>query len=520
MNKTSPLLLVILDGWGVGPLTESNAIHIASTPNMDRWQSEYPYTTLHAHNGFVGLPEGQMGNSEVGHLNIGAGRIVYQELTRINRDVENGEFFSNDVLLRSFSNIKENNGALHLLGLISDGGVHSHIDHLVALVDMAARKGLSKIYIHAFMDGRDTPPKSGADYIHTLQQELDRLRAGRIATVCGRYYAMDRDKRWNRVQVAWQAMVDGKGISSGDAEQGVRQAYERGETDEFIKPVVLQDLQRGGPVATIKDGDTVLFFNFRADRVRELTHAFTDQDFNEFPCDFRPALAECITFTEYDRKFRLPVVFPPVSLTHILGEEISSHNLTQLRIAETEKYAHVTYFFNGGREVPFPLEDRIMVPSPQDITTYDLKPEMSACQVTEEILTRFHEKHYDLIVLNFANGDMVGHSGIMEAAVLACEAVDRCLGKLVAAFTKAGSTVLITADHGNAEMMEDPGSAGPFTAHSLNPVPFILINDSYKATRLRENGSLRDIAPTILTLMELPIPEEMTGESLIITERH
>ena len=520
MNKTAPLLLVILDGWGVGPLTESNAIHVANTPNLDRWQSEYPYTTLLAHNGSVGLPEGQMGNSEVGHLNIGAGRIVYQELTRINRAVENGEFFSNDVLLRSFRKIKENNGALHLLGLISDGGVHSHTNHLVALVDMAAQNGLSKIFIHAFMDGRDTPPKSGADYIHSLQQELDRLGAGRIATVCGRYYAMDRDKRWNRLQVAWQALVDGKGISANDAEQCVREAYERGETDEFIKPVVLQDLRKDGPVATINDGDTLLFFNFRADRVRQLTHAFTDQDFSGFPCDSRPALADCITFTEYDKNFSLPVVFPPVSMAHILGEEISSHNLSQLRIAETEKYAHVTYFFNGGREEPFPMEDRILVPSPQDIATYDLKPEMSACKVTEDLLTRFQEKHYDLIVLNFANGDMVGHSGIMEAAVLACEAVDSCLGKLVAAFTKAGSTVLITADHGNAEIMTEPGSADPFTAHSLNPVPFILINDSYKATRLRENGSLRDIAPTILTLMELPIPEEMTGESLIITERH
>ena len=519
MNKTSPLLLVILDGWGVGPLTESNAIHVADTPNLDRWQSEYPHTTLLAHNGSVGLPEGQMGNSEVGHLNIGAGRIVYQDFSRINRAVENGEFFNNDVLLSSFQKIKENNGALHLLGLISDGGVHSHLNHLIALVDMAAQNGLSKIFIHAFMDGRDTPPKSGGDYIHSLQQELDRLGAGRIATVCGRYYAMDRDKRWIRVQVAWQALVDGKGISASDAEQSVRNSYERGETDEFIKPVVLQDQQKGGPVATIKDGDTVLFFNFRADRVRELIHAFTDQDFNGFPCNHRPALAACITFTEYDKKFQLPVVFPPVSMSRILGEEISSHNLSQLRIAETEKYAHVTYFFNGGREEPFPLEDRILVPSPQDIATYDLKPEMSACKVTEELLKRFQEKHYDLIVLNFANGDMVGHSGIMEAAVLACEAVDRCLGELVAAFTKAGSTVLITADHGNAEMMKDSGSADPFTAHSLNPVPFILINDSYKGTCLRENGSLRDIAPTILSLMELPVPEEMTGESLIITER-
>ena len=519
MNRTAPLLLIILDGWGVGPLTDSNAIHVASTPNLDRWQKEYPYTTLLAHNGSVGLPEGQMGNSEVGHLNIGAGRIVYQDFSRINRAVENGEFFNNDVLLRSFQKTKANNGALHLLGLVSDGGVHSHINHLLALVEMAAHKGLSEIYIHAFMDGRDTPPKSGADYIHSLQQELDRLGAGRIATVSGRYYAMDRDKRWNRVQIAWQALVDGKGISATNAEQAVREAYERGETDEFIKPVVLQDLQKGGPVATIKDGDTVLFFNFRADRVRELTHAFTDQDFSEFSWDFQPALAACITFTEYDRNFTLPVVFQPLSMTHILGEEISSHNLSQLRIAETEKYAHVTYFFNGGREEPFPLEDRILVPSPQDVATYDKKPEMSAFEVTDELLKRLAEKEYGLIVLNYANGDMVGHSGIMEAAVRACEAVDQCLGKLVPAFTKAGGTVLVTADHGNAETMKDPDSAGPFTAHSLNPVPFILINDRYKGSNLRKNGSLRDIAPTILTLMGLSIPGEMTGKNLIIAEQ-
>ena len=517
MDTTPPLLLIILDGWGSGPLTDSNAIHVANTPNLDRWQKEYPSTTLIAHNGAVGLPEGQMGNSEVGHLNIGAGRIVYQDYTRINLALENTDFFKNKVLLQSFQKTIKNDGALHLLGLVSDGGVHSHINHLMALVDMAARNGLSKIFIHAFMDGRDTPPKSGANYIHSLQQGLNRLGAGKIASISGRYYAMDRDKRWGRVQVAWQALVDGHGLFASDPEQSVREAYERGETDEFIRPIILQN-DAGNPVATIKDGDTVLFFNFRADRVRELTHAFIDQNFSEFACDYRPELAECITFTEYDKNFSLPVVFPPVTMSHILGEEVSKHNLSQLRIAETEKYAHVTYFFNGGREEPFPLEDRILVPSPQDVATYDLKPEMSAYKVTEELLTRFEEKHYGLVVLNFANGDMVGHSGIMEAAVKACEAVDKCLGKLVAAFTKTGGTVLITADHGNAEIMEDPHSAGPFTAHSINPVPFILINDIYKDTRLQENGSLRDIAPTILTLMRLPIPAEMTGKNLIVAE--
>jgi 2,3-bisphosphoglycerate-independent phosphoglycerate mutase len=519
MNKTSPLLLVILDGWGAGPLTESNAIHVANTPNLDRWQSEYPHTTLLSHNGSVGLPEGQMGNSEVGHLNIGAGRIVYQDFSRINRAVENGEFFTNDVLLRSFQKTKENNGALHLLGLISDGGVHSHINHLVALVDMAAQKGLSKIYIHAFMDGRDTPPKSGAEYLEDLLQELKRLGAGKIATISGRYYAMDRDKRWGRVKTAWEALVDGYGMPACNPVQAIIEAYDRGETDEFIKPIVLFDATQKKPVATVKDGDTVLFFNFRADRVRQLTHALTDQDFSDFSCDFRPALAECITFTEYDKNFMLPVVFPPISMNHILGEEISSHNLSQLRIAETEKYAHVTYFFNGGREESFPLEERILIPSPKDVATYDQKPEMSAYKITEELLTRLEEKYYGLRVLNFANGDMVEHSGILKATIKACEAVDKCLGKLVSAFTEKGGTVMITSDHGNAEVMKDPVSKGPFTAHSSNPVPFMLISENHKGDRLRQNGSLRDIAPTILELMNLPIPDEMTGKSLIIAEQ-
>jgi 2,3-bisphosphoglycerate-independent phosphoglycerate mutase len=516
MNKKSPLLLAILDGWGVGSLSDANAIHVADTPNMDRWQSIYPYTTLLAHNGAVGLPEGQMGNSEVGHLNIGAGRVVHQDYTRINRSIENGDIKKNEILLRLFHKIKINNNSLHLLGLVSDGGVHSHIKHLITLVDMAASNGLSNIFIHAFLDGRDTPPTSGADYIDHLHKELKRIGSGKIATISGRYYAMDRDKRWNRVQVAWQALVDGQGMPACNPTQAVREAYAKGETDEFIKPIVMFDATDKSPVATVKEGDGLIFFNFRADRVRQLTHAFTDQGFNEFACDYRPALAECVTFTEYDKNFSLPVVFPPVSLDRILGEEISNHKLAQLRIAETEKYAHVTYFFNGGREEPFPLEDRILVPSPQDVPTYDLKPEMSACQVTEELLMRLGEKHYDLIVLNFANGDMVGHSGNMKAAVMACEAVDRCLGKLVTSYTQNGGTALITVDHGNVEIMKDPHSADPFTAHSLNPVPFILVSEDYRDRRLRDNGSLQDIAPTILELMDLPKPDEMTGESLIV----
>jgi 2,3-bisphosphoglycerate-independent phosphoglycerate mutase len=482
---------------------------------MDRWQSTFPFTTLLAHNGAVGLPEGQMGNSEVGHLNIGAGRVVYQEFTRINRAIETGDFFDNAVLKNTFATAVQKKSALHLMGLISDGGVHSHLHHLLALLKMAADHGLTKVYIHAFMDGRDTLPTSGLDFISQLQHELVWIGTGRLATISGRFYAMDRDKRWERVKIAWQAIVDGLGVRGRDPVQAVKDAYHRGETDEFIKPVVLLD-ETGDPVATVKDDDVVLMFNFRADRVRELTQAFTDRNWDAFPVNFRPALAEYVTFTQYEKDFNLPVVFPPVSMDHILGEEISAYGLKQLRIAETEKYAHVTYFFNGGREEPFPLEDRVLISSPQEVATYDLKPEMSAYLVTEELLRRIDDASYSLIVLNFANGDMVGHSGIMKAAIKACEAVDNCLGKIVEKFTANGGIVIITADHGNAETMRDPKSDSPITAHSSNPVPFILISEQYKNAKLRQGGSLCDIAPTILSLLHLPIPDKMTGRSLII----
>jgi 2,3-bisphosphoglycerate-independent phosphoglycerate mutase len=515
MKTPPPILLAILDGWGAGPLTESNAIYVANTPNMDGWQSSYPYTTLLAHNGAVGLPEGQMGNSEVGHLNIGAGRVVYQDFTRINRAIELGSFFDNDILRNTFAKAVKKKSALHLMGLISDGGVHSHINHLLALLKMAADHGPAKVYIHAFMDGRDTPPTSGLDYISRLQHELVWNGTGRLATISGRFYAMDRDKRWERVKVAWQALVDGQGVWGRDPVQAVKDAYHRGETDEFIRPIVLLD-ETGGPVATVKDNDIVLMFNFRADRVRELTHVFTDKNWNEFPITHRPALAEYTTFTQYDKHFTLPVAFPPASMNHILAEEISSSGLKQLRIAETEKYAHVTYFFNGGREEPFPLEDRVLIPSPKEVATYDQKPEMSAYLVTEELLRRMDSESYSLIVLNFANGDMVGHSGIMAAAIKACEAVDACLGKIVEKFSAKGGIVLITADHGNAETMCDPDSHRPFTAHSNNPVPFILVSEQYKNAKLRQGGSLCDIAPTILSLQGLPMPDEMTGRSLIV----
>jgi 2,3-bisphosphoglycerate-independent phosphoglycerate mutase len=516
MGKPVPVLLAILDGWGEGPLSESNAIYVARTPNMDTWARDFPSTTLLAHNGAVGLPEGQMGNSEVGHLNIGAGRIVYQDFTRINKAIETGEFYSNQVLVSAMETVRDKKSVLHFLGLVSDGGVHSHLKHLEALVKLASDKGVEKVYIHAFMDGRDTPPESGAGYIESLQKTLDEVGLGKIATISGRYYAMDRDNRWSRVEQAWHALVYGTGIESSAADPAgaVRKAYERGETDEFIKPIVLKNADNN-PVATINDDDGIVFFNFRADRARQLTHAFTDDQFAEFPVDDRPRLSEYVTFTQYDKESTLPIAFPPQSLTRILGEEISRWGLKQLRIAETEKYAHVTYFFNGGREEPFEGEDRILVPSPKEVATYDLKPEMSAYQLTDTLLEQL-ANDYSLVVLNFANGDMVGHTGIMEAAVKACEAVDSCLGRLVEEFTGRGGVVLITADHGNAEMMYDQETHGPFTAHSNNPVPFILLSEQYKNCSLRGGGSLRDIAPTILTLLGIPVPEEMDGESLLV----
>lgn len=514
MNPPVPILLAILDGWGAGAPAETNAVYAARTPNMDRWQSSYPYTTLLAHNGAVGLPEGQMGNSEVGHLNIGAGRVVYQDFTRINRAIKTGEFFDNEILRKTFSLAAAEKSAVHLMGLVSDGGVHSHLDHLLALLKMAADHKLNEVYIHAFMDGRDTPPTSGVEYIRQLQQELALIGAGRLATISGRFYAMDRDKRWERVKIAWQALVGGEGVTGRDPVQAVKDAYHRGETDEFIKPIVLLE-ESGKPVARIKDNDVILMFNFRADRVRELTHVFTDENWQEFTTDHRPDLAAYVTFTQYDRNFDLPVVFPPVELDHILAEVISGAGFRQLRIAETEKYAHVTYFFNGGREEPFSGEDRVLIPSPQEVATYDQKPEMSAYEVTEELLSRL-ENDYRFIVLNFANGDMVGHSGIMAAAVKACEAVDVCLGRIVEKFTARGGIVIITADHGNAETMRDPDSGTPITAHSSNPVPFILISDRHKHVSLRQGGALCDIAPTILTLQHLPVPPAMTGKSLLM----
>lgn len=517
MRTNKPLLLAILDGWGKGVPSPTNAVHMANTPNMDRWQQSCPATTLVAHNGVVYSPEGQMGNSEVGHLNIGAGRVVYQDYTRINRAIETGEFAANQVLNDAIAQVQETNTALHLLGLVSDGGVHSHLNHLIALVRLAADKGVDRIFIHAFMDGRDTPPKSGADYMATLQDALNEIGVGQVATISGRYYAMDRDNRWQRVEKAWQALVDGKAeVTATDPVEAIRDAYLRGENDEFIKPIIIAADKQ--PATVIKDRDTVIFFNFRADRVRELTHAFTDVEFDKFACLKRPQLAQCVTFTRYEKDFTLPVAFPPVALTRILGEEISRHGLKQLRIAETEKYAHVTYFFNGGREEPFAQEERILIPSPKEVATYDQKPAMSAPEVTEALLKRLDQKDLDLVVLNFANGDMVGHSGILEAAIAACETVDHCIGRVAAQINAMGGTVLITADHGNAEMMENPETGQPFTAHTTNPVPFLVVGNGFEKTKLRDDGSLQDIAPTILRLLDLPVPAEMEGTSILIEE--
>jgi len=511
-----PVLLAILDGWGCGAPDAGNAIHQARKPNMDRWRREHPHTTLIANGEAVGLPPGQMGNSEVGHLNIGAGRIVYQDLTRINLALKNGEFFRNPVLAGGMARCQKDGGALHLLGLLSDGGVHSHFDHLIGLVEMAARQGLTRVFIHAFLDGRDTPPRSGQGYLERLQSELARIGVGKVATVSGRYYAMDRDQRWDRVELAWQALVGGRGLVAANPLAAVQEAYVRDESDEFVKPTVIV----GGdsqPVGTISAGDAVIFFNFRADRARQLTRVFTSADFSGFARGERPQLTEFITFTAYEKDFDLPVAFPPQSLTHILGEEVSNHGLLQLRIAETEKYAHVTFFFNGGREEPFPGEERVLIPSPREVATYDLKPEMSAPLVTEELLKRLREERYRLIILNFANCDMVGHSGLLPAAIKACETVDHCLGLLVAEVERQNGVVLVTADHGNAEIMIDPESGGPFTAHSTNPVPFLVIDQAHKSARLAAGGSLRDIAPTILELLGLPVPVEMEGKSLVIT---
>jgi len=507
------ILLLVMDGYGINHRREGNAIALARKPNLDRLFANYPHSVLGASGLDVGLPEGQMGNSEVGHLNFGAGRIVYQEITRIDKAIKDGSFFENKVLLEAINKTKEKNASLHLLGLVSDGGVHSSLNHLYALLRLAKGKGVEKVYLHAFMDGRDTSPFAGKDYIKELLGKFKEYGVGSLSTIVGRYYAMDRDKRWERIEKAYRAMVFGKGKLSSEPVKAVKESYREEITDEFIKPIVVSE--DNNPLSDrIKDGDYAIFFNFRADRARQLSYVLSEKDFKEFDKGNKLSI-HLVTMTQYDEKLKTPVAFLPVRLKNILGEVLSRRGLKQLRIAETEKYAHVTLFFNGGEETPFEGEDRILVHSPK-VPTYDLKPEMSAYEVTEKVIQEIEARKYDFILLNYANPDMVGHTGILEAAIKAIQAVDSCVGKVVDAVQKVGGTALVTADHGNAEMMVDYNTGEPFTAHTTDLVPFILVMDNFKG-KLKEKGILADVAPTILYLMGIPKPAEMDGESLIIS---
>ena len=510
MSK-KPTVLMILDGYGLNDKCEANAVCEAKTPVMDQLMSQCPFVKGNASGLAVGLPDGQMGNSEVGHLNMGAGRIVYQELTRISKEIEDGDFFKNEALLKAVENAKKNDSAIHFMGLLSDGGVHSHITHLYGLLELAKREGLSKVYVHCFLDGRDTPPASGKGYIEQLEEKMKEIGVGRIGVVSGRYYAMDRDNRWDRVEKAFRALTKGEGVQGTDAAALVQQSYDEGTTDEFVLPtVVLKD----GKPACIEDGDSVVFFNFRPDRAREITRAFCDDEFTRFERGSRMNLTY-VCFTDYDDTIENKLVaFHKVNINNTFGEFLAANGLKQARIAETEKYAHVTFFFNGGIEEPNEGEDRILVKSPK-VPTYDLKPEMSAYEVCDRLVEAIGSGKYDVIIINFANPDMVGHTGVEPAAIKAIEAVDECVGRAVDAIKKADGQMFICADHGNAEQLVDYETGEPFTAHTVNPVPFILVNAD-PAYRLREGGCLADIAPTLIELMGLTQPKEMTGKSLLI----
>jgi len=512
MDKNRLCMLMILDGWGISPRREGNAVFLAQTPFLNRLKETYPHTRLMCSGEAVGLPEGIMGNSEVGHLNIGAGRIVYQDMLRIDLAIKDGTFFDNEALNAVMADVKASRRILHLVGLVSDGGVHSHIRHLAALLKLAHKLDLARVVVHAILDGRDTPPDSGVEFIAALQKKMKAEKTGKIASICGRYYAMDRDKRWDRTERAFRLYTRGEGQTAKDPVEAVKNAYRRKETDEFVQPTVISG-ENGQPVATVEDGDGVICFNFRADRARQIAQAFTDPAFESFPRDPFPRVSQYVCMSRYDEKFNLPLAFSPVHLDQILGEVVSNENLKQLRIAETEKYAHVTYFFNGGEETPFPLEDRLLIPSPRDIPTYDHKPQMSALEVTRKVIANIKSEQYDLIVLNFANMDMVGHTGVLEAAIEACRTVDNCVNEIVAEVRALNGALMITADHGNAEeMLEENGHV--HTAHTLNPVPLILVDDDRKNVRLR-SGILADIAPTLLEIMQIKQPEQMTGKSLL-----
>ena len=509
--KDKVTMLMILDGFGDNKNKEGNAIKIANTPNIDKLMKKYPNTDIFTSGLHVGLPEGQMGNSEVGHTNIGAGRIVYQELTRITKSIEDGDFFSNQELIAAIENCKKNHSKLHILGLVSDGGVHSHIRHLYGLLELAKRRDFEDVYVHCFLDGRDTPPASAEGYIVKLQEKMKEKGVGKIASISGRFYSMDRDKRWQRVQKCYDALVNGEGIKANSAEKAIEDSYQKEVFDEFVEPTVI--CNNGEPIAKIEENDSVIFFNFRPDRAREITRAIVDKDFNEFETKKMNVYFVC--FTSYDETMpNVHIAFKKETLHNTFGEVVSKAGLTQLRIAETEKYAHVTFFFNGGEEKQYPGEDRILVPSPK-VETYDQKPEMSAYEVTDKVVEALENDKYDVVILNFANTDMVGHTGSLEAAIKAVEAVDECVGRIVKVIEEKKGNLIITADHGNAEQMIDYKTGEPHTAHTTNPVPIILITDNpdYK---LKENGKLADLAPTMLDLMGLEKPEEMTGESLLI----
>lgn len=512
MSKKTTVLM-ILDGFGLNEKSEGNAIKLANTPNFDKIMKEYPFVKGNASGLFVGLPDGQMGNSEVGHLNMGAGRIIYQELTRITKSIEDGDFFENSTLKNAIENCKNNNSALHLMGLLSDGGVHSHNSHLYGLLKMAKINGIENVYIHVFLDGRDTPPTSGKSFIQELQNKINEIGVGKIATLSGRYYAMDRDNRWNRVQQAYDAIVMGKGESCEDPVSHMQTSYEKEINDEFVLPTVVKE--NGKPTATVNNGDSVIFFNYRPDRARELTRAFCDENFEHFDREKGFLNLNFVTFTDYDSSIKNKnVVFLKEDISNTFGEYISNLGLKQLRLAETEKYAHVTFFFNGGVEEPFKNEDRILVPSPQ-VATYDLQPEMSASLVTENLVKSISSDEYDLIIVNYANPDMVGHTGVVDATIKAIETVDKCVGEVVKAVVENDAQMFICADHGNSDQLIDYETGEPLTAHTTNPVPFILIN-CQKAKGLKENGKLADIAPTLLDMMNLEQPKEMTGESLLV----
>ena len=508
--KDKVTMLMILDGFGDNPNKDGNAIKLANTPNIDKLMKKYPNTDIFTSGKYVGLPDGQMGNSEVGHTNIGAGRIVYQELTRITKSIEDGDFFSNPEFIAAIENCKKHNSKLHILGLVSDGGVHSHIRHLYGLLEMAKRRDFEDVYVHCFLDGRDTPPASAEGYIAKLQDKMKEKGIGKIASISGRFYAMDRDKRWQRIQKCYDALVNGKGLKAGTAIKAIEDSYQKEVFDEFVEPTVICNGEE--PVAKIEENDSVIFFNFRPDRAREITRTLVDKEFNEFETKKMDLYFVC--FTNYDETMpNVHIAFKKEVLHNTFGEVVSKAGLTQLRIAETEKYAHVTFFFNGGEEKQYPGEDRILVPSPK-VETYDQKPEMSAYEVTDKVVEALENDKYDVVILNFANTDMVGHTGSLPAAIKAVEAVDECVGRIVKIIEEKKGNLIITADHGNAEQMIDYKTGEPHTAHTTNPVPIILITEDQKI-KLKDNGKLADLAPTMLDLMGIQKPEEMTGESLL-----